>query len=256
MLFLCADASFLAPLAVIYERKSRIELERGKRFRFVPVPPHAGADLRYPVPADLHRRAVPPRIDARREGGADAHQAGNIGLPLLEVSVPDMPGMAVYENAMRTAWSGLKERGAAVSVFGDIFLEDLRRYREDQLARWQVKSAFPLWNGPTDALVRELIDLGFKAVTTCVNGKYLDKSFAGRILDRDFLKDLPAGVDPCGENGEFHTFVFDGPLFKSPVPFTVGETVYRQYAPGRDGAFDTGFWFTDLLPGDPVSGGV
>lgn len=183
-------------------------------------------------------------------------QAGNIGLPLLEVSVPDMPGMAVYENAMRTAWSGLKERGAAVSVFGDIFLEDLRRYREDQLARWQVKSAFPLWNGPTDALVRELIDLGFKAVTTCVNGKYLDKSFAGRILDRDFLKDLPAGVDPCGENGEFHTFVFDGPLFKSPVPFTVGETVYRQYAPGRDGAFDTGFWFTDLLPGDPVSGGV
>jgi diphthamide synthase (EF-2-diphthine--ammonia ligase) len=120
-----------------------------------------------------------------------------------------------------------------------------------------LKGIFPLWNKPTDALIREFLDLGFKTITTCVNEKYLDKSFVGRVIDEDFLKDLPTHVDPCGENGEFHTFVYDAPFFKEPILFDKGEVVYRKYTPAQqedDSSYDCapepfqyGFWYCDLL---------
>jgi uncharacterized protein (TIGR00290 family) len=187
-------------------------------------------------------------------------QAKSIGTPLTIMEVPEMPTMESYETAMRNTLEPLIEQGAEVSIFGDIFLEDLREFRENKLSEVGLKGNFPLWKQPTDRLIREFLDLGFKTITTCVNEKFLDKSFAGRIIDEDFLKDLPKNVDPCGENGEFHTFVFDGPIFSKPVPFEVGETVYRKYeAPKKENSDDCfqddhkkedpyafGFWFTDL----------
>jgi uncharacterized protein (TIGR00290 family) len=191
-------------------------------------------------------------------------QAQQIGLPLLKMQIPEMPTMEAYEKVMTETLSGLKEKGATASVFGDIFLEDLRTYRENKLAELNLKGIFPLWKQPTNQLIREFMDLGFKTITTCVNEKYLDKSFVGRVIDEDFLNDLPKNVDPCGENGEFHTFVFDGPLFKKSIQFKTGEIVYRTYTPAKEkdnssydckddndnteSPYDTGFWYCDLLP--------
>ncbi|MCP4553255.1 MAG: diphthine--ammonia ligase [Bacteroidetes bacterium] len=189
-------------------------------------------------------------------------QAESIGLPLLKIQIPEMSTMEIYEKVMTTTLIDLKNKGATVSVFGDIFLEDLRTYRENKLSELDLNGLFPLWKIPTDKLVQEFIDLGFKTITTCVNERYLDKSFAGRIVDYDFLNDLPDNVDPCGENGEFHTFVFNGPIFSEPIPFDKGEIVYRKYTPDKqkdnstsdrtdkhneNNPFDSGFWYCDLL---------
>ena len=187
-------------------------------------------------------------------------QAESIGIPLVKMEIPDMPSMEVYEETMRNMLSNLKEEGISTSIFGDIFLEDLRAYRENKLAELDFKGVFPLWNQPTDRLIREFLDLGFKTITTCVNEKYLDKSFVGRVIDEDFLKDLPSNVDPCGENGEFHTFVYEGPIFSKPIEFEKGEIVLRKYeAPKtkneRDKWFSHkkedpekyGFWNCDLI---------
>jgi uncharacterized protein (TIGR00290 family) len=190
-------------------------------------------------------------------------QAARIGLPLLKIQIPEMPTMAVYGNTMEAALMDLKDKGATASVFGDIFLEDLRKYREDKLAELNLAGVFPLWKIPTGKLVREFIDAGFKAITTCVNDKYLDKSFVGRKIDDDFLNDLPDGVDPCGENGEYHSFVYDAPFFSKPIQFVKGEIVYRKYtvsepagqssdvsnvADNTGSPFDNGFWYCDLVP--------
>lgn len=196
-------------------------------------------------------------------------QAKSIGLPLVKVEIPDMPTMEVYEEAMRRVLNELKNRGASVSVFGDIFLEDLRKYREAELSKLNMTGYFPLWQMPTKDLIHEFIDAGFKTITVCVNDKYLDKSFVGRIIDYDFIKDLPNHVDPCGENGEFHTFVFDGPIFKTPIAFEKGEIVYRKYPSAvqkedsnnegsdykdhADNPFDNGFWYCDLLQNHTTS---
>ena len=191
-------------------------------------------------------------------------QAESTGLPLIKMQIPEMPSMEIYEQVMSTTLSGLKAKGASASAFGDIFLEDLRKYREDNLSALNLKGVFPLWKIPTGRLIREFIDLGFKTIITCVNEKYLHKSFAGRVIDNDFLKDLPHNVDPCGENGEFHTFVFDGPFFKEPILFDKGEIVYRKYTSSEKqktnstdnsnndkqnagSPFDNGFWYCDLL---------
>ena len=123
-------------------------------------------------------------------------------------------------------------------AFGDIFLEDLRAYRERNLARIGMEAIFPVWLRPTNVMVREFIALGFRAVTVCVDPKVLSESFVGREIDEKFVAELPAGVDPCGENGEFHSFVFAGPGFAEPIAFTFGEKVLRD-----------GFWFCDLLAG-------
>ncbi len=188
-------------------------------------------------------------------------QTASIGLPCRKLYLPETPTMTAYEHLLAGALDELRSEGAAVAIFGDIFLEDLRRYRENQLAAASWQAAFPLWGVPTTELIREFIALGFKTITTCVNEKYLDQSFVGRVIDEAFLRDLPAHVDPCGENGEFHTFVFDGPLFQYPVAFEKGEVVYRKYTPPppTDDAsydcgdrpapdpFDTGFWYCDLF---------
>ncbi|MFH6942533.1 diphthine--ammonia ligase [Flavobacterium sp. FlaQc-50] len=188
-------------------------------------------------------------------------QAKSISIPLKVLQVPEMPTMEVYENVMTQTLNELKKEGITHSVFGDIFLEDLRKYREDQLAKIGFQGVFPIWKIPTRELIQEFIQLGFKTIVVCVNERYLDKSFAGRIIDQDFINDLPENVDLCGENGEFHTFTFDGPLFSKPIDFEIGEIVYRKYErPKKDessntacdtnttDAFDFGFWYCDLIP--------
>lgn len=161
-------------------------------------------------------------------------QAASLGLPLDIVPLPDSPGMTPYETAMNAAYAELKQQGFDGAVFGDIFLEDLRTYREEQLAKQGLQCHFPIWQQDSRSLVKEFIEAGFKAVVVCVNGGFLDQSFCGRLIDEDFINDLPPGVDPCGENGEYHSFVYDGPLFSAPVQFSQGEITCREYPAPRD----------------------
>ena len=172
-------------------------------------------------------------------------QAQSIGLPLCQMLLPETPSMEDYNRIVGGFMSKFKKEGVRHSIFGDIFLEDLRTYREEQLKKIEIEAVFPLWGQSTRDLAIELIDLGFKAVVVCVNEKYLDNSFVGRILDRDFFEDIPANVDPCGENGEYHTFVFDGPIFKAPIKFEAGEVVRRVY---ESSEVDNSFYFCDLIP--------
>ncbi len=186
-------------------------------------------------------------------------QAASVGIPLQKLILSDKPSMAAYEKLMLNTMRQLQPKAFTHSAFGDIFLEDLKIYREAQLAKVGMTATFPLWKRDTTELIHEFIDLGFKSMVVCVDEKYLDKSFCGRIIDDDFLKDLPKNVDVCGENGEFHTFVFDGPIFNNPIAFTIGEIVYRKYAAPKqenDNCFqpatneEYGFYFCDLLPYD------
>jgi len=170
-------------------------------------------------------------------------QAASIGIPLQTIELPEQPDMPAYEQAMQEKVSSLKEKGCTHAIFGDIFLEDLRRYREEKLESMGVTCIFPLWKIPSSTLMREFLEKGFKAIIVCVNTRWLDKSFCGRIIDEAFLADLPADVDPCGENGEYHSFVFDGPIFTYPVPFERGEIVYKEYK-GPEGPAK--FYFCDL----------
>ncbi len=164
-------------------------------------------------------------------------QAESIGLPLHPVLIPPQCINATYEARMKEALSHHFARGVRSVAFGDIFLEDLRVYREKNLAQAGMQALFPIWKRDTRELAREFVRLGFRAITVCIDPRVLDASFAGRELDASFFADLPPGVDPCGENGEFHTYVFDGPVFKVPIAFRVGEKVLRD-----------GFCFCDLLP--------
>ncbi|WP_278035603.1 diphthine--ammonia ligase [Flavobacterium nitratireducens] len=187
-------------------------------------------------------------------------QAESIGIPLEIMEIPEMPTMEVYESVMQQTLEKLKNKGISHSVFGDIFLEDLRQYREDKLATMGFEGVFPIWRIPTKELIQEFISLGFQTVVVCVNERYLDKSFVGRMIDQQFIDDLPENVDVCGENGEFHTFCFDGPIFQKPIDFELGEIVYRKYEkPKTDSsntacdsddstAYDYGFWYCDLIP--------
>ncbi len=169
-------------------------------------------------------------------------QAASLGLPLDEVRIPPQCVNPVYEARIEAALRRHLAAGVRRVAFGDIFLEDLRAYRERNLARVGMQALFPIWKRDTRALFREFLAAGFRAVVVCVDGKVLDESFAGRPLDESFLRDLPPGADPCGENGEFHTFVFDGPIFREPLHFTAGDTIERD-----------GFFFRDLIPDE--SGG-
>lgn len=173
-------------------------------------------------------------------------QIAALGLPFDTIELPEQPGMKEYEELMKQAVSKLKADGFEYGAFGDIFLEDLRKYREQQLAAVGINTVFPLWKKDTKQLLDQFIDAGFKAILVCTRADCLDQTFAGRIIDRDFIKDLPSNVDPCGENGEFHTFCFDGPIFQRPIPFVKGEIVYKEYKdPTGNGAM--GFWFCDLI---------
>jgi uncharacterized protein (TIGR00290 family) len=164
-------------------------------------------------------------------------QAASIGLPLHAVLIPPQCVNATYEARMKEALNRHLLRGVQQVAFGDIFLEDLRVYREKNLAQIGMEGLFPIWKRDTRELARDFLRLRFQAIAVCVDPRVLDSSFAGRVLDESFFADLPPGVDPCGENGEFHTFVFDGPIFRTPVRFVAGETVLRD-----------GFCFCDLLP--------
>jgi len=184
-------------------------------------------------------------------------QAEAIGLPLQKVILPEEPSIKEYENIMKETVEQLQREKFTHAFFGDIFLEDLKKYREEQLSKVGISCVFPLWKRDTVELMHEFIDLGFKTILVCTKAELLPQEFAGRIIDKDFLKDLPKNIDACGENGEFHTFVFDGPIFKKPVPITVGEKVFREYKAPKDEkdncfinkpATAMGFWFCDLLP--------
>lgn len=164
-------------------------------------------------------------------------QAESLGLPLHPVLIPPQCVNPIYEARMKEALAEYFARGVRRVAFGDIFLEDLRAYREKNLAQVGMEALFPIWKRDTRELAREFVRLGFRAVTVCVDPRVLEASFAGRELDASFFADLPPGVDPCGENGEFHTFVFDGPIFKTAIAFRIGEKVTRE-----------GFCFCDLLP--------
>ncbi|HTS43460.1 MAG TPA: diphthine--ammonia ligase [Puia sp.] len=184
-------------------------------------------------------------------------QSLSLGIPVRTIELPEQPEMNEYEEEMMNRINELKNSGCTHAIFGDIFLEDLRRYREEKLGKAGIQCLFPLWRKDTAGLVKEFIALGFKAIIVCINEQFLSRDFCGRIIDEDFLPDLPESVDPCGENGEFHSFVFDGPLFHQPVSFRKGNIVYKKYtAPQNTGntihsATDPdqyGFYFCDLLP--------
>jgi len=183
-------------------------------------------------------------------------QTNAINIPASIIELPEMPSMEVYEQKMLETVSRLKNDGFTHTAFGDIFLEDLRMYREAQLAKQDIKAVFPIWKRDTKELLNEFLDLGFKTIVVCANSKYFDEDFVGTVISKNFIENLPKGVDPCGENGEFHTFCFDGPIFKKPIPFTIGEKVYREYdTPKTDDdsvcksdSEKYGVWYCDLVP--------
>ena len=170
-------------------------------------------------------------------------QAASLGIQLCEVEISPRADNQEYERKMDEVLAGLRAATPGIGgvVFGDLFLEDIRAYREKLLARAELRGIFPLWQRDTRRLAAELTAVGFRAVVVCVDSTMLDRSFVGREYDDSFIRDLPAGVDPCGENGEFHTFVYDGPLFARPVAHERGEVVVR----------DERFVYADLL--DPAT---
>jgi uncharacterized protein (TIGR00290 family) len=174
-------------------------------------------------------------MHAVRESLLEA-QAAAAGLPLVVVSIPSPCPNEEYERAMAAAMNRAQSEGVTHIIFGDLFLEDVRRYREENLAKCGITPVFPMWGIPTRQLSREMIAGGLRSYLTCIDPRKLDKSFAGREWNAALLADLPLSVDPCGENGEFHTFACDGPMFQAPIPVQCGEIVERD-----------GFVFADLL---------
>ncbi len=173
-------------------------------------------------------------------------QSESVGLTLEEVFLSREADIEEYRSAMREALTRQYDNGVRAVVFGDVFLEDVREYRLENLSEVGMEGIFPVWGEDTGELAQRFIDLGFKAIVTCVDTELLDGRFTGRQFDREYLDDLPRDVDPCGENGEFHSFVWDGPVFNRNVSYTRGEVVLRE---GR-------FNYCDLLPSCPASSGV
>ena len=165
-------------------------------------------------------------------------QVESIGLPLHKVSIPKDSTNNQYESALKKVLLKFKNKGINEVVFGDIFLEDVKKYRDELLDKLDMKGIYPIWKVDSKELARKFIELGFKAVTTCIDSQQIDKKFVGREYDSEFLNDLPNSADPCGENGEFHTFVYDGPLFSQNISFNKGEVVLR----------DNRFYYCDLIP--------
>ncbi len=164
-------------------------------------------------------------------------QAKAMELPVEEVFLSSTASNEEYENQMESVLTRFKEMGVSSVAFGDIFLEDLRRHRENNLAKVGMKGIFPNWGRNTTGLIQELLDRGFKAVITCVDGRVLNPEFAGRMIDDSFLSALPPNIDPCGENGEYHSFVFKSPIFKNQLAIRTGEVIQRE-----------SFYFCDLIP--------
>ncbi len=166
------------------------------------------------------------------------HQAASVGINLEKVFLSKDGSNEEYESRIMETLMKYAGMGASSVIFGDIFLEDLRKYREDNLSKAKMKGVFPIWKRDTAVMAEEFIKLGFKAIITCVDTSVLDKKYSGREFDAGFLSELPSEVDPCGENGEFHSFVYDGPIFSRPVKFRTGRTVTMLDR----------FCFTDLVP--------
>ncbi|HEY3636973.1 MAG TPA: diphthine--ammonia ligase [Rhizomicrobium sp.] len=164
-------------------------------------------------------------------------QAASLGIALEEVFISKGAENAEYEARMGETLDLARERGVEAVIFGDLFLADIRAWREKLLARHGLAGIYPLWGRDTRAVMQDFLSRGFKTATVCVDPAKLDPAFVGRIIDEAFLAELPASVDPCGENGEFHSFVFDGPIFREPVRFSFGDIVCRD-----------SFWFCDLVP--------
>ena len=164
-------------------------------------------------------------------------QAKSIGLPLEIIEIPHPCNNVEYEKIMNQFVEKAKSHNIDYFAFGDLFLEDVRKYREEKLKGSGIQPIFPIWGIPTDTLSREMIRGGLRTVITCINPKQMQTEFVGREFDESFLDSLPKTVDPCGENGEFHSFVFDGPMFKEPIEILVGDIVHRD-----------DFVFADVLP--------
>jgi uncharacterized protein (TIGR00290 family) len=181
-------------------------------------------------------------------------QCMSIGIPLLKVKVVEGTNNE-YEQKMEAVLLQAKAEGIDYVIFGDIFLEDLRAYREHNLEKINMKAVFPLWKKDTTKLINDFIKQGFKTITCCVNDGYLDKEWVGKEINDQFMEKLPACVDPCGENGEYHTFCYAGPLFKKKIEFTGGEKVYKPLEIKTNDTsilpeeiITKGFWFYDLIP--------
>lgn len=184
-------------------------------------------------------------------------QCKQIGIPLVKVFVSEGTN-SEYEKKMEETLLKFKAEGINHIIFGDIFLEDLKKYREDNLAKVGMKGVFPLWKQDTKLLLKEFLSIGFKTITCCTNDAYLGKEWVGKIIDEKFLNELPKNVDACGENGEFHTFCFDGPIFKNPIQIKVGEKIFKPLEikvkddkeksnhPSFSSSQTQGFWFCDL----------
>jgi uncharacterized protein (TIGR00290 family) len=164
-------------------------------------------------------------------------QAKSLNIPLYKVLIPKDCSNEIYAAKMTEALNKFKQEGVETVAFGDIFLEDVRNYRLDNLAKLNMKGIFPIWGRDSAELAHSFIALGFKSVISCVDTKVMDKKFLGRQFDEDLLAELPPNIDPSGENGEFHSFVYDGPIFKEGIGFKRGETVLRE-----------SFYFIDLVP--------
>ena len=165
-------------------------------------------------------------------------QSESLGFPLEKLYITENISQEEYEAKMKFKLMKYKKRGVSSVVFGDIFLENLRKQREENLSKIGMNGIFPIWKRNTAELSRTFIDLGFKAIVTCIDSKVLDKKFAGRNYDEQYLNELPSNVDPCGENGEFHSFVYDGPIFRKKVALEIGDIVLRNNR----------FYFCDLVP--------
>lgn len=173
-------------------------------------------------------------------------QAESIGISLHQVRLPESPDMGEYERQMERHLTVLKSEGITHAIFGDIFLADLRAYRETKLSSLGFTAVFPLWERNTLNILEEFIELGYKTTVVCTQENLGE--FCGRVIDLDFIKALPEGIDPCGENGEFHTFVYNGPLFKNQLQFSTGEKIFRTF-PSPAGSADAvnGYWYIDLI---------
>jgi uncharacterized protein (TIGR00290 family) len=180
-------------------------------------------------------------------------QAESIGIPLYEVRLPEMPGMKEYDDIMRQTMEHFQAEGITHAIFGDIFLQDLKDYRDARLSEVGMTGIYPLWKRDTGELIHEFLELGFRTVIACTQERL--EGIVGKEITEELILSLPEDVDACGENGEFHTFAFKGPIFKKEIPYKTGEKVLKQYAAPKD-ANDTcfssapqkpaGFWYCDL----------
>ncbi|NPD83516.1 diphthine--ammonia ligase [Lentimicrobium sp. L6] len=172
-------------------------------------------------------------------------QAKSVGLPITFLELPELPDMGTYEKHLTSLMREAKLKGIEDSIFGDIFLEDLRQYRENQLQKIGFNAVFPLWKRDTKTLILDFIDQGYKTMISAVDASKLSKYFVGEIITKELIKELPVDVDPCGENGEFHTFVIDTPYFKFPLEVKSEESILKKY-PNDNPEISSEFWFCPI----------